>query len=89
MLLFLSLLIERAIATETAKGRPSGILTIRMQTPMIAILQALSKNSKENGVSAMVERIVKKTIWKRTTHIATIVAYLPICLAVISSLVSS
>jgi hypothetical protein len=38
------------------------MLTIRMHTPMMAILHALNKNCKENGVSAMVERMVRKTI---------------------------
>ena len=32
------LVIERAIATDTASGRPSGMATIKMQMAMMAIL---------------------------------------------------
>ena len=44
----LSLLIERAMAIDTARGRPSGIATISIQTAMITIFEILRTVSFES-----------------------------------------
>jgi hypothetical protein len=45
----LSLLIDKAIAIETARGKPSGILTISIVITVIAISQKLLRVLDENN----------------------------------------
>jgi hypothetical protein len=45
----LSLLIDKAIAIETARGRPSGILTIRIVITVMAISQKLLRVLDDNN----------------------------------------
>ena len=49
-----------AIARETASGRPSGIETIKMTTPMIAILPHLNRVSLEKRSSSSLKMMMKK-----------------------------
>jgi hypothetical protein len=68
---------DKAIAIETARGRPSGIATIKIQTARITILTPLSTVSfeaRERSLSIRM-RIERNTSWVAITSKVTTNAY--------------
>lgn len=73
-------MIDKAIAIEIAKGRPSGIATIKMHTAKITILNALRTvlfEAKERSVSNRI-MIARKRSWVAMMRKVTSQAYLVI-----------
>jgi len=59
ILSFFKLLIDIAIAIETATGRPSGIDTIKITTPIMAILLIFNKVSFSNKLRSSLKQMRK------------------------------
>ena len=74
---FLSLFIDKAIAIETARGRPSGILTISIVITVIAISQKLLRVLDDNNYLSPWDsiKIIKWITIQITTKIQTEIAY--------------
>lgn len=86
---YFNLLIESAIAIETASGNPSGIATIIKTTATIPIFNTLNKKSFEKSVFCVKMMMMTwKIKWVKTLKKVAAIAYLEILLAVFSSFFS-
>ena len=80
---------DKAIAMDTASGRPSGIATIISTTAIIPIYKMDKRVSLENNVFSVNRVQIKvKSKWENTLRIVAAIAYLPIYWAVLSSFFS-
>lgn len=86
----MSLFIDKAIAIETARGRPSGMLTISIVITVIAISQKLLRVLDENNYLSPWKsiKIIKWMTIQITTNMQTEMAYFYIYLVVLSNLAS-
>lgn len=86
---YFNLVMDRAIAIETASGSPSGIATIIKTTAMIPIFNNSRRNSFEKKVlSVIITQMTWKIKWVITLKIVANIAYLEIWLAHFSSFLS-